>query len=183
MSKFLPLLAAAWLLASCSDRATDTQVKGATDQKNDQAQKYIQMNRDVYKGIETGDTTLFASIADDCVDHSGPEGPIKGGAAIRRYLAETSRMMTGTRIEIKEEALSGDYLFTRNTMTGTAKEDWMGMKKGAAMNVTAVDLVRFKDGKIVEHWSYIDPADMMKMMQGSMPPPAAGAPAQAEPKK
>ncbi len=32
------------------------------------------------------------------------------------------------------------------------------------MDMTTVDVVKFKDGKAVEHWSYMDPKDMMKMM-------------------
>jgi len=35
----------------------------------------------------------------------------------------------------------------------------------------AVQVVKFKDGKAVEHWEYMQPEEMMKMMP---PPPPAG---------
>ncbi len=39
------------------------------------------------------------------------------------------------------------------------------------VEMTGVDVSKFKDGKAVEHWMYMDPKDMMKMM----PPPPAPA--------
>jgi predicted SnoaL-like aldol condensation-catalyzing enzyme len=36
--------------------------------------------------------------------------------------------------------------------------------------MTAIEVVRFKDGKAVEHWSFMEPREMMKMM--AQQPPA-----------
>ena len=57
-----------------------------------------------------------------------------------------------------------EYVFTWSKTTGT-----MGGKK---MEMSGVDIARFKDGKAVEHWIYMDPKDMMNMMPPP-PPPAA----------
>ena len=35
-----------------------------------------------------------------------------------------------------------------------------------------IEVVRFKDGKGVEHWAYMQPADVMKMMPPPPPPKA-----------
>jgi hypothetical protein len=43
----------------------------------------------------------------------------------------------------------------------------MGMKAGQKMEVNSVDVAKFKDGKAVEHWIFMDPNDMMKMMMSS----------------
>jgi ketosteroid isomerase-like protein len=43
----------------------------------------------------------------------------------------------------------------------------MGMPAGTLMNENVVDLVKIKDGKITEHWGYVDPAAMMKQMKES----------------
>jgi predicted SnoaL-like aldol condensation-catalyzing enzyme len=39
----------------------------------------------------------------------------------------------------------------------------MGMPKGP-FDMTAIELAKFKDGKAVEHWSFMQIQDMMKMM-------------------
>jgi predicted ester cyclase len=69
-------------------------------------------------------------------------------------------------------------------MSGTAKTDGMGMKAGQKVEMTSVDIAKFKDGKAVEHWIYMDPNDMMKMMmpsQGEMPMPNPTATDAAQP--
>ena len=45
----------------------------------------------------------------------------------------------------------------------------MGMPKGP-YDMKAIEVVRFKDGKAAEHWSYMEPAEVMKMMGGQQPP-------------
>ena len=62
--------------------------------------------------------------------------------------------------------------------TATAKvdlPDW-GMKAGDSHTSNSVEVSKFKDGKAIEHWSFVDPAEMMKMM-GSMNPGAMTMPA------
>ena len=36
---------------------------------------------------------------------------------------------------------------------------------GKPMTMTSVDVTKFKDGKAVEHWVFMDPLEMMTMMQ------------------
>ena len=44
----------------------------------------------------------------------------------------------------------------------------MGMPAGSKMDEKGVDVIKLKDGKMVEHWGFVDPVAMMKHMQ-SMP--------------
>jgi predicted ester cyclase len=64
-----------------------------------------------------------------------------------------------------------EYVMTWSKTSGTAKTDGMGMKAGQTMSMTSVDVAKFKDGKAVEHWIFMDPSEMMKMMmpQNQMP--------------
>jgi hypothetical protein len=36
-------------------------------------------------------------------------------------------------------------------------------------DMNGIEVVRFKDGKAVEHWAFMDARDMMKMMPQQMP--------------
>ena len=53
--------------------------------------------------------------------------------------------------------------------TGTSDGSIPDMPAGP-IDMNGVEVVRFKDGKAVEHWGFMQPADMMKMM--APPPPA-----------
>ena len=58
--------------------------------------------------------------------------------------------------------------------TMVLKSDMYGKKAGDTMVSSALEVGRFKDGKAVEHWTMIEPAEMMKMMGGTgMPAPSA----------
>jgi steroid delta-isomerase-like uncharacterized protein len=47
----------------------------------------------------------------------------------------------------------GDRVAARFTMTGTHRGDFMGVPAtGKPIVVTGIDIVRFSDGKAVEHW-------------------------------
>jgi len=52
-------------------------------------------------------------------------------------------------------------------VTGTANDNSMGMTAGNKMDDKSVDVVKIKDGKMVEHWGFLDWQDVMKMGQPS----------------
>src|SRR5690348_7935104 len=74
---------------------------------NSQQEKNRQANRDLIKGIETGDTSKFGIIADDAVDHAGPGGELRGAAAIRSVLTDMHNHVTDLKFEIKDDAVHG----------------------------------------------------------------------------
>ena len=52
----------------------------------------------------------------------------------------------------------------------------MGMAAGP-YDTHMMEITKFRDGKAVEHWAYMEMAEMMKMMgqQGAPPPPPMAA--------
>jgi predicted ester cyclase len=129
----------------------------------------ISTARDIMKGIETGDTTKFASIADDAVDHAGPYGEVRSGDSIKGYLTEMHNHIRDLKIEILGEAASGDYVYTWSKMTGTALDSAMGFQPNQPFSISGVDIIKFRDGKVVEHWGTIDQKDLMLMRAQQMP--------------
>ncbi len=45
----------------------------------------------------------------------------------------------------------------------------MGKKAGEVYSMNSMEVGKFKDGKMTDHWTFVDPAEMMKMMGGAMP--------------
>lgn len=141
---------------------------------SDETQKNLDANTRVMKAIETGDSaTIDSLIADDAVDHMGPNGQeIKGGSNIKRMLVDMHNHVKDLKFDIISEAANGDYVFTFSNISGTMLDSSMGMPAGTKMDEKNVDVVKVKDGKMTEHWGFVDPAAMMKHMQEmpAMPP-------------
>ena len=166
MKKVLIATAAGMLcfFISCKDSSSTSSTSSSTDD----VQKNIDNNNKVIKAIETGDSaTINSLIADDAVDHMGPNGqPITGGANVRHMLIDMHNHMKDLKMDIITTAGNADYIFTYSRMSGTASDAAMGMPAGTKMDQTGVDVVKVKDGKMTEHWGFVDPAAMMKQMQG-----------------
>ncbi len=129
----------------------------------------ISKAKDIFKGIETGDTTKFTSIAPDAVDHAGPMGEMTGGDSIKATLANIHNHVRDLKIEIMGEAANGDYVYIWSRMSGTALDSTMGFPANQPFNVRGVDLVKFSNGLITEHWGFVDQQDLMTMRAMQMP--------------
>ena len=62
-------------------------------------------------------------------------------------------------------AVSGDTLLGYISQTGTTSQPFMGMPTGQKMTMNMVDLIVFKDGKMIEHRGFTANTDLMEMMQ------------------
>lgn len=149
-------------LASCNSNE-----KG--EGKNAVAEKNLEAVHGINKAIETGDVSKLGDyIAADAIDHS-PEGDVKGLDSIKAHLAVIHTTSENAKTEtIKEFADSTDVIQWMR-YTGTCKVAMgPGCPIGSKYDMTVVHISKFKDGKAVEHWEFMLPGEMMKMM---MPPP------------
>lgn len=154
---------------SCKDSGTSSTTSSSNG--NSMNDSNLEKNRRVMKAIETGDSaTINSLIADDAVDHQGPHGDIKGGDSIRHWLTDMHNHMKDLKFDVIADAANGDYIFSLSTMKGTCTDASMGMPAGTVMNEKTVDVIKVKDGKMVEHWGFLDAAEMMK----NMPPMGSG---------
>lgn len=119
----------------------------------------------IHRAIETGDVSGLDSIVDkDFVDHSGPNGEVKGIDSLKAMFTMMHTHVPDVKITSIATATDGDYIFDYNKMTGTNNSAFMGMPANTKFDMTGVDVVKIRNGKAVEHWGYVDPNDMMKMM-------------------
>jgi predicted ester cyclase len=174
----LPLvIGAAVVFVSCNNSAntpstadTDTSSRMSQNTANNTDEQNLAKNRSIYKAIENGDSaTIRSLIADDAVDHQGPNGTeLKGGANITHMLADMHNHVKGLGFDIVSDAARGDYFFAMVDVKGTTTDKTMGMPAGTKMDGRSVDVIKMKDGKMVEHWGFFDMAEMMKMQQHPM---------------
>jgi predicted ester cyclase len=131
--------------------------------------KNLSTSRDIFKGIETGDTNKLSSIPPDCVDHAGPMGEVHNGDSIKAMLAGMHSHVKDLKIDIINDVASGDYVYTWSKWTGTALDSSMGFAPNQPFTTTGVDILKFRDGKPAEHWGFIDQKEVMDMRARMMP--------------
>lgn len=94
----------------------------------------------------------LALIDPDAIDHrGGADGDHQGVAAWRQ---KWEQMDDGVQVTIEHNVASGDFSVNRYTVRGTH------LASRRRYEVTGIDMVRVRDGKIVEHWALLDSAAM-----------------------
>jgi len=136
------------------------------------AQKNLDAAHAINKAIETGDVSKLGDyIAADCVDHSD-RGDVKGVDSIKAELAMVHTMGNDMKSEIIKELADDEYVFQWMRFTGTNTVPAMGPL--GKYDMTCIETSKYKDGKAVEHWTFMQPGDVMKMMAAMQQPPAGG---------
>jgi predicted ester cyclase len=70
---------------------------------------------------------------------------------------------------VEDLAVSGDTVWTRNRARGVSSGPVMGIPPtGGPVEVDVIDIMRFEDGRVVEHWGIADQAGMLVQL-GAMP--------------
>lgn len=132
---------------------------------SDTAKKNLETARAIDKMFESGDWSKIGDyIATDAVDHAGMTGDVKGLDSIKASFAKMATMSGDMKNEMVKELADDDYVFQWMKESSTMKVDWMRMKAGSRNTFSAIEVSKFKDGKVTEHWSFTDWNDMMKMM-------------------
>lgn len=151
------------ICTSCENNKPNT----ADDGNHEMEQKNIAAFETVGKAFETGNVSgIDSAVADDFLDHTD-HGDVKGKDSLKSMITHMHTSFLDMKTETKNTAANGDYVY--GWMHYSGKSDGsMGMPKGP-YDMSTIEVVKFSDGKAVEHWSFMQPADMMKMM-GPQPP-------------
>lgn len=121
------------------------------------AKKNMEVNTAIMKAYEANDfSKMNEYLAADAIDHGGEKGDVKGVDSIIAEMKRYRAMMPDMKSEIVKEIADDEYVFTWGKFSGTMN--------GKMTNMTSIDVSKFKDGKAVEHWVFMNPADMMAMM-------------------
>ena len=129
------------------------------------AKKNLESANAVAKMFESGDFSKVGDyIAADAVDHAGMNGDVKGLDSLKASFAQMTGMMSDMKNEIVKELADDEYTFQWMKQSSTMKVDAMGMKAGSKNTFDAIEVSKFKDGKIIEHWSFLSSTDIPKMM-------------------
>lgn len=176
---------AGMLLAACGgggEHHDDAAAKHAAMMKADSAAKAAVAAQEATAraaiGIFNGETSVDMEtiMVADHVDHQqDPSITTTGIQGARDMLALVRTAYPDFKQEIEAMSTNGDRTYAHVHITGTNSGPWGAMPAtGKAMDIMGVDIFRFQDGKIAEHWGYMEEMKMMVQL-GLMPAPGAEA--------
>lgn len=160
MKKLLSIISAGLFLflVSCS-----TKNEGGM---SDKAKKNAAASQTVAKAFETGDTSKINDVVSaDFVDHT--ERGDMGRDSLKAAIVMMHAQMPDIKFTVVKELADDEYVMTWYEYSGTS-DGSMGMPAGP-FKFNSIEVVKFKDGKGIEHWSFMEAREAMKMMA---PPPA-----------
>jgi len=96
--------------------------------------------------------------------HSYPPSLPPGPDGLRAFLSLFFQAFPDGKVSIEDMFGEGDRVAARLVFSGTHQGDFMGIPPtGKKIAVPAIDLARFENGKIVDHWG--GPDQMALMVQ------------------
>jgi predicted SnoaL-like aldol condensation-catalyzing enzyme len=146
------------MIISCHNKNSDN-----ASGNDSAAEKNLQAMHNISKAFETGDTSLLAnSVAEDFIDHRD-YGDVKSIDSLKAIVLSWHEHIKNLKIETVKELADGDYVMSWMQFRGTG--DGQGGTTSGDFNVSGVEIIRFKNGKAVEHWEAMDIRDVYKMTQ------------------
>lgn len=131
--------------------------------------------RRIIDAFTSGDLDVIDElVAPDCIEHQRGNNPGTEGA--KEVIRTLHRWMSDFSLTIEDLVADGDMVWTRNRARGVNTGSIMGNPpSGKAVEVDVIDIGRFKDGKLVEHWGIADQLGLMLQIgavPGKRPEPA-----------
>ena len=114
---------------------------------------------------------IQAAYADDVkfIDTSAPADASEKGAL--KATGDFFKGFPDVKATVTDKFAAGDYVVAMTVMTGTNKGDMSGMKKtGKPINLNPIEIARFEDGMVKEHWLIYNGMQMMVQL-GLVAPP------------
>ena len=130
------------------------------------ADNLTQMRRLIEEGIGGGNLAVIDElISPTCIDHQRGNNP--GAEGVRQVAQTLHRWMSDFSLTVEDSAISGDLIWTRNRARGVNTGAVMGnAPTGKAIEVDVIDICRFEDGHIVEHWGIADQLGLLLQVDG-----------------
>ncbi|HTQ65683.1 MAG TPA: ester cyclase [Puia sp.] len=129
------------------------------------AQKNLEVAHSINQCFDNKDFSKLGDyIASDAVDHGGENGDIRGLDNLKSEFEKSVAGLSSQKTEIVKELADDEYVMAWSHFTGTFATDGKDHKTGDKIDMNIAEVTKFKDGKASEHWVFLDPKDIMKMM-------------------
>lgn len=161
MRKILMLFASAFILFACNE---ETRTAGVTEEAS---RSNLAAAQKISAAFKTGDVSAIDSfVADNFIDHT-PMGDKIGKDSLKAAVAFVHGNFPDMQSTTITEAANDNYVFQWMKYNGPDGSK-MGMAPGP-YEMKSLEITRYENGKLVEHWAYMDHVEAMKMSGGNPP--------------
>ncbi len=103
--------------------------------------------------VNTGNVDDLARfLSPDYIDAHDKTGQSNGLEGAKRHLLGVRQTYPDLHVTVEQQIAEGEWVVSRITARGTHRGTWLGMKAtGQKVEITAVNIDRVVDGRIVEH--------------------------------
>ena len=133
-------------------------------QGGQEARNEAAFRRLIEEGFSRGDTTVVNELfAEDLVEHQGGIEPADR-EGVKRAIAFLHRTFPDIEVSVQDLSAAGDKVWARLLARGTHQGNGLGPATGRTFAIDVMDLCRFQDGLIVEHWGVPDRFGQMQQL-------------------
>ena len=124
----------------------------------------------IEQGFSKGDLSVVDEVVSpDCVEHQ--RGLQPGREGVKETIQTLRRWFSDFTLTIEDIAVDGDRIWARNVGRGVNTGSVMGHPPtGKPIAVDVIDVARFENGMLVEHWGVPDQLGVLIQL-GAMPRP------------
>jgi predicted ester cyclase len=116
---------------------------------------------------EADERAFTALMHPDFVDHSRPPGIAAGLEGVRQQFDGFRAAFSEFRAEVLQMVAEGDVVMTRKLFHGTHTGEFQGIAPtGNEVAIHVIDVVRVRDGRIVEHWGLTNTVGLLEQVGG-----------------
>lgn len=128
-----------------------------------------QLLRFYEEGVNQGRLELVDELlAESFVEHEELPGLEPNREGVKQWFAILRTAFPDLKFHVELMMTDGDKVAAYLTFSGTQAAEFMGMpSQGRAFSVKTVDIIRFENGKAVEHWGVTDTGAMMQQLAGA----------------
>lgn len=140
--------------------------------KNEMINNAEQMNANeqvfrilIEEGFSKGDTSVFDSYtSEDFIEHQYGFNP-PNVSSVKRAITNLHKAFPDFSMTIEDIVSSGDKVWGRMTARGTHEGQFGQLAPtGNKFEITVIDIMRFSEGKLVEHWGVPDRVALMEQL-------------------
>ena len=120
----------------------------------------------VERGFSPGDLTLADEVcAEKLIEHEYlSKTDIPGPQILKAQIEDARHSIKDLKLSIEAVVEAGDTVWARRKATG------FDPRSGKPVTIDVMDICRFADGKLVEHWGVPDRFALLHQI-GALPPP------------
>jgi len=116
--------------------------------------------------FRTANTAMLDPLlAPDMIDHTAPTGPVTGREPGKQLIATYAQAFPDTTLTVDRMVAEADTVAAFVSYHGTHTGPFMGhAPTGKPVRVTGMDIMRYRDGQVIELWSQFDDLGLLQQL-------------------